>query len=185
MNPGPWGMAQTGVPFGEVRSVTDWLGMPSDTNIRKPTREHPKREVCGLNTKRSEVSGKRLWHEWAEQEYSTPDAFFATFFVHNYCPLMFMEQTGRNRTPAQLKADERQNIANICDLALTDVVEAMKPKLVCGIGQYAKERCEAALGEFKDLRIGYLLHPSPASPASNKGWKEKFMTQLETLMKNL
>ena len=27
MNPGPFGMAQTGVPFGDVESVRDWLGI--------------------------------------------------------------------------------------------------------------------------------------------------------------
>ena len=27
MNPGPFGMAQTGVPFGEVAKVRDWLGI--------------------------------------------------------------------------------------------------------------------------------------------------------------
>lgn len=27
MNPGPWGMAQTGVPFGEISAVRDWMGI--------------------------------------------------------------------------------------------------------------------------------------------------------------
>ncbi|MBT7971315.1 MAG: single-stranded DNA-binding protein, partial [Verrucomicrobia bacterium] len=26
MNPGPYGMAQTGVPFGEISHVRDWMG---------------------------------------------------------------------------------------------------------------------------------------------------------------
>src|SRR5690606_34514660 len=26
MNPGPWGMSQTGVPFGEIPAVRDWMG---------------------------------------------------------------------------------------------------------------------------------------------------------------
>ncbi len=25
MNPGPWGMAQTGIPFGEINAVRDWM----------------------------------------------------------------------------------------------------------------------------------------------------------------
>ncbi|MBQ8445463.1 MAG: single-stranded DNA-binding protein, partial [Opitutales bacterium] len=27
MNPGPFGMAQTGVPFGEIDAVQNWLGI--------------------------------------------------------------------------------------------------------------------------------------------------------------
>ncbi len=92
MNPGPWGMAQTGVPFGEVQAVKNWLKMPIDIEIRKPPKEHPKREVLGLSTERSEVSGQRLWQEWAQATYGTPENFFEDmFFVHNYCPLMFLE----------------------------------------------------------------------------------------------
>ena len=38
MNPGPWGMAQTGVPFGEISAVIDFLGI--DAPVGKPQREH-------------------------------------------------------------------------------------------------------------------------------------------------
>src|SRR5204862_4949791 len=39
MNPGPFGMAQTGVPFGQVAAVRDWLGI--ETKIDHPPNEHP------------------------------------------------------------------------------------------------------------------------------------------------
>src|SRR5689334_22585808 len=45
MNPGPFGMAQTGIPFGEVAAVRDWLKI--QTPVKKPAREHPKRPVEG------------------------------------------------------------------------------------------------------------------------------------------
>ncbi|MBQ7733161.1 MAG: hypothetical protein IJT58_03990, partial [Synergistaceae bacterium] len=35
MNPGPWGMAQTGVPFGEIESVKSFLGIDGFT-VTKP-----------------------------------------------------------------------------------------------------------------------------------------------------
>ena len=43
MNPGPFGMGQTGVPFGDVAMVRDWLGIAGEVN--KPANEHPKRPV--------------------------------------------------------------------------------------------------------------------------------------------
>ena len=46
MNPGPFGMAQTGVPFGEIPAVRDWMGLKG--NVEKPKPEHPKRLVEGL-----------------------------------------------------------------------------------------------------------------------------------------
>ena len=93
MNPGPFGMAQTGVPFGEVEMVRTWLGI--EAAVAKPEPEHPKRPIDGFACRRSEVSGKRLWG-WAQQRFGTPERFFARFFVVNYCPLVFMEDVGRH-----------------------------------------------------------------------------------------
>ena len=103
MNPGPFGMAQTGVPFGEVAAVRDWLGL--DAEITPPAAVHPKRPIEGLNCPRSEVSGRRLWGLFAERFESAP-AFFADHFIANHCPLAFLEDTGRNRTPDKLPATE-------------------------------------------------------------------------------
>jgi single-strand selective monofunctional uracil DNA glycosylase len=55
MNPGPFGMAQTGVPFGEIAAVRDWMGI--DEPVKRPPRVHPKRPVLGFDCPRSEVSG--------------------------------------------------------------------------------------------------------------------------------
>nr|XP_008525928.1 PREDICTED: single-strand selective monofunctional uracil DNA glycosylase isoform X3 [Equus przewalskii] len=52
MNPGPFGMAQTGVPFGEVNVVRDWLGIGGP--VLTPPQEHPKRPVLGLECPQSE-----------------------------------------------------------------------------------------------------------------------------------
>ncbi len=59
MNPGPWGMVQSGVPFGEVAAVRDWMKIKS--SAKQPKSVHPKRPIEGLSCKRSEVSGRRLW----------------------------------------------------------------------------------------------------------------------------
>jgi single-strand selective monofunctional uracil DNA glycosylase len=166
MNPGPFGMAQTGVPFGEVRAVRDWLGL--DAPIGRPDAEHPKRPVLGWDQPRSEVSGERLWG-WARARYATPEAFFDRWFVLNWCPLCFLEASGRNRTPDKLPAGERGPLFDACDGALRRMVEVMQPSRVVGVGAFARQRAAAALAGL-DVPIGRILHPSPASPAANGGW---------------
>ena len=177
MNPGPWGMAQTGVPFGEVGAVRDWLRI--DAAIEGPDPEHPKRPVHGLACTRSEVSGARLWG-WARDLFATPDRFFERFFIANYCPLAFMESTGRNRTPDKLPVSERTPLFEACDRALRKTVEHLRSDLVVGVGTFAEGRARSALGEI-GVRIGRILHPSPASPAANRGWSERVTRELREL----
>jgi single-strand selective monofunctional uracil DNA glycosylase len=177
MNPGPWGMAQTGVPFGEVGAVRDWLKI--DADIGRPDREHPKRQIVGLACSRSEVSGARLWG-WAREVFGTPQRFFSRFFIANYCPLAFLEESGRNRTPDKLPAAEREPLFKICDRALRRTVECLQPKMVVGVGAFAEGRARSALDGI-DVAIGRILHPSPASPAANRGWAERATRELREL----
>jgi len=166
MNPGPFGMAQTGVPFGEVTLVRDWLGISG--RVARPGREHPRRPVQGFECARSEVSGQRLWG-WARERFGTPTEFFARFFVWNYCPLVFMEESGRNRTPDKLPAGERDALFAHCDEALRAIASELRPSLVIGVGAFASARARAALAGLEP-RLGTIPHPSPASPAANRGW---------------
>ncbi len=174
MNPGPWGMAQSGVPFGEVGHVREWLGL--NEAIKPPAQMHPKRPVEGLACARSEVSGRRLWGLFAER-FATPEAFFKDHFVANYCPLVFMEEGGRNRTPDKLPAAERARLDAACDRHLQRVVTALSPEVVVGVGGFAFKKASAVLGEH-GVRIEQVLHPSPASPAANRGWAEQASRQL-------
>jgi single-strand selective monofunctional uracil DNA glycosylase len=174
MNPGPFGMAQTGVPFGDVTVVRDWLGLQGP--IDRPAREHPKRPVRGLDCPRGEVSGTRLWG-WARDRFGTPARFFDRFFVVNYCPLVFIEESGRNFTPDKLPAREQTPLFAACDEALGAIIDALEPRHVIGVGAFATGRARAALGE-RDLRIGTILHPSPASPLANRGWAAAAEKQL-------
>ena len=119
MNPGPFGMAQTGVPFGEVSLVRDWMGI--EAKIDQPPNLHPKRPIEGFACTRSEVSGARLWG-WARDHFGTADAFFDRFFVWNYCPLVFMTETGANFTPDKLPKSERDPLFATCDKALQQIV---------------------------------------------------------------
>ena len=176
MNPGPFGMAQTGVPFGEIAAVRDWIGI--DAPIGKPAKEHPKRPVEGLACTRSEVSGRRLWGLFAERFDSAED-FFNDHFIANHCPLVFMEETGRNRTPDKLPAPEAAPLMETCDAHLRSVVEILEPEWLVAVGGFAEKRAESALGG-PNIRIGKILHPSPASPAANRGWAEQATKQMKT-----
>ena len=174
MNPGPFGMAQTGVPFGDVAMVRDWLGI--EAAVVRPARVHPKRPVAGFQCARGEVSGQRLWG-WARNAFGTPQRFFARFFVVNYCPLVFMEAGGRNHTPDRLQRTESAVLFSACDKALRRTVEQMRPEYVVGVGRFAADRAAAAL---KDLRVklGVVPHPSPASPLANRGWAAQMTSAL-------
>ncbi len=183
MNPGPFGMAQTGVPFGEIAAVRDFLGI--EVKIGRPQQEHSKRRVDGFACKRSEVSGRRLWG-WASARFGTAAAFFDRFFVLNYCPLLFLEESGRNRTPDKLAAEERDAVFTICDEALRAFVRELAPSVVIGVGGFAENRARAALfgadiGENVEVAVGRILHPSPASPIANRGWAEHAERELVAL----
>lgn len=166
MNPGPWGMAQTGIPFGEVSLVRDWLRIREPVGRPKPA--HPKRPILGFDCRRSEVSGARLWG-YVRDRFRTPERFFSRFLILNYCPLAFMEESGRNLTPDKLPRAEREPLEAACDRALREVVKALGPRLVVGVGGFARKRAELALAGM-GLEFRELLHPSPANPAANRGW---------------
>jgi len=174
MNPGPWGMAQTGVPFGQISAVRDWLGI--DAKIGRPKNEHPKRPIEGLECARSEVSGERLWGLFRDRFASAND-FFKQHFVANYCPLVFMEASGRNRTPDKLPVAERELLNEACDAHLQALLQATHPKVVVGIGAFA-EKCLQRVVSDGSIKITRILHPSPASPAANRGWAEAATAQL-------
>jgi single-strand selective monofunctional uracil DNA glycosylase len=177
MNPGPFGMAQTGVPFGEVAVVRDWLQV--ECVIGKPTCEHPRRPISGLGCHRSEVSGRRLWGLFAER-FGTPEQFFAEHIVINYCPLAFLEASGANRTPDKLPAAERAALFAACDQHLRTVIACLKPEWIVGIGDFAAKRAREVFAN-SGLQVGRILHPSPASPAANRNWKGLAIQQLRTL----
>ncbi|TAL74165.1 MAG: single-stranded DNA-binding protein [Rhodanobacter sp.] len=163
MNPGPWGMAQTGVPFGDVIMVRDWFHIDMQLARTLPA-QHPKYPILGMACHRGEGSGSRVWR-WARDRLGPPEAFFERFFVWNYCPLLFLKD-GRNLIPEKLTRAEHDALTVACDHALKSVVRALEPQAVVGIGRYAERRINEVLGITAD----YLPHPSPANPKANKEW---------------
>lgn len=174
MNPGPWGMAQTGIPFGEVSVVRDWMGLR--VPVGRPEREHPSYPVQGLDCPRSEVSGRRLWGLFRSR-FNSPESFFREHLVVNYCPLLFIaasrrkdgSEGGRNLTPDHLPAAEAGPLHAACGRHLRAVAAALRPEWVVGVGAFASSQAQTALGDT-GIKITRILHPSPASPQSNADW---------------
>jgi single-strand selective monofunctional uracil DNA glycosylase len=169
MNPGPWGMAQTGVPFGEVEAVRDWMGI--EEAIGRPSAEHPRRPIMGFATTRSEVSGRRLWGLMRER-YGAAEGFFQEHFVANYCPLLFLDPAGKNITPDKLRSRDRQTLFHCCDGHLLATIRTLDPEWLIGIGRFTEQRLRAVNEEAggRQRKVAGILHPSPASPAANRDW---------------
>jgi single-strand selective monofunctional uracil DNA glycosylase len=179
MNPGPFGMAQTGVPFGEVAAVRDWMGI--DEAVGKPEHEHPKRPVQGFACPKSEVSGRRLWGLFAER-FGSAENFFREHFVVNYCPLVWMSATGANLTPDKISMAEMGPVEEACLAHLAETIRTTQPEWLIGVGAFAEARLQQAAARVDgSFSIGRVLHPSPASPAANRGWAEAATKQLVDL----
>ena len=177
MNPGPYGMTQTGVPFGEIAAVRDWMRIKE--RIDRPRPEHPKRPVDGFACTRSEVSGARLWGAIANH-WRRPEAFFRDHFIANYCPLVFMEDSGRNRTPDKLPSAERDPLYAACNDHLRRLVKILEPEWIIGVGAFAETRAREVLGDL-DVAFGRVLHPSPANPRANRDWAGEAERELQAL----
>jgi single-strand selective monofunctional uracil DNA glycosylase len=170
-------MAQTGVPFGEVAAVRDWMGIA--TKVAQPRKMHPKRPIEGFACPRSEVSGRRLWGLFA-QHFGAAERFFEEHFVANYCPLAFLDENGRNLTPDKFPAAQTSRLFAVCDEHLRRIVTALRPDWVVGVGEFAQNRGRVALKDT-GVRFGKILHPSPASPAANRDWAGLATEQLRAL----
>jgi len=183
MNPGPWGMAQTGVPFGEVSAVRDWLGISG--KVRAPGQGHPRVPVRGFDCARSEVSGRRLWGFFREV-YGSAEKFARDNFVSNYCPLLFLDDAGRNLTPDRISRRDQAALFAVCDRFLSVVIDALQPQWLVGIGLFAERRLRAVLettGRAEtgraEMKVMSILHPSPANPNAQKNWAGQASTALE------
>ncbi|XP_017795991.1 PREDICTED: single-strand selective monofunctional uracil DNA glycosylase [Habropoda laboriosa] len=175
MNPGPWGMSQTGVPFGEINMVRDWLKICGP--VGKPAKEQPNRKVTGFQCTRSEISGKRLWGLFKEL-CGNPEKFFQHAYIHNYCPIALMNKKGCNITPAEIKGAEINLVHSACDKALAETIKILKAEIIIGIGGYAEKRAQLVVQKYKlPVKVLCLPHPSPRA-ANNTNWNEKATKKL-------
>ncbi len=171
MNPGPYGMAQCGVPFGATHIARDFLNITGE--FTQPIGRHPKRPIEGLNLERQEISGKRMWG-LLKEIWITPEEIHKNVFLVNHCPLLLLGDSGRNITPDKISGLTAKKLLKACDEHLREIVLELGITRVIGIGKYAEKRALLALKDL-DVEITTCWHPSPASPLANRNdgadWK--------------
>jgi single-strand selective monofunctional uracil DNA glycosylase len=123
---------------------------------------------------------RRLWKLFSER-FGPPENFFAEHFVANYCPLAFLSASGSNVTPDELAKAERARLSGLCDAHLRQVLEILRPEWLIGIGAFAQQ-CAERVAAGREIRVGQILHPGPASPKANRhDWGETATQELTTL----
>ena len=172
MNPGPFGMMQTGVPFGNAEYASSYLGI--NGKVGKPLCENPKRPIEGMAVRRREVSGERLWQ--AASMIGSRDDFFSIASIWTFCPLAFISEEGRNITPVELPKRDRVLIEAVCSEYLMRIIDAVQPIRIAGIGGYASKMVRGI-----GLECSAIPHPSPRSPISSSFWPEKAAIEIRRL----
>lgn len=165
MNPGPWGMAQTGIPFSDTTIAGDWMGLRG-IPIGRPENEDPERPILGWDLDREEGSGQRLYG-YVRERFGSVDAFFENHFTLNYLPLVMFSEEGKNLPPSRLLKSDREDVFAACDPYLKGMLDYYEPRVAVGVGKFALRRLEACL-EARDVRIVDIPHPSPASPIATR-----------------
>ena len=79
--------------------------------------------------------------------------------------------------PDKLPAEEYAALYEACDEHLRALVLGLQAEWVIGVGGFAQGRAKIALKNVP-VHIGRVLHPSPASPAANRGWAEQASWQM-------
>ena len=156
MNPGPWGMAQTGIPFGSTEVARTSLEIKPHELVT-PSNAHPKRPIIGLGMERQEISGQRLWGLLFEH-YGSAESVFSNVFVLNHCPLLLLGETGKNLTPDNLPATIMKPILEACDNHLMEIIEILQVERIIGVGKYAEKRARLALNADKSGPGLSLIH---------------------------
>ncbi len=178
MNPGPYGMAQCGVPFGATSIAKEFLGIEGE--FTDPKGRHPKRPIEGLDFERQEISGTRLWG-LLKDLYKTPDEIHKNVYLVNHCPLLLLGETGKNITPDNISGPAVKKLLQVCDEHLKQVVTTLGIERVIGVGKYAEKRANIALKGL-DIEITTCWHPSPASPLANRNDGEDWRNNVRSVL---
>ena len=160
-------MVQTGIPFGEINTVKNYLKISGE--IKSPATENPVLLVKGYAATRSEVSGKRLWGMISET-FPRAEDFFANNLIFNYCPLFFSTISAGKRTnltPDKINKTDRDALYSICDDFIITAARLLTPQFIIGIGGFAQQRL-TKIFSGQSYQIESILHPSPLNAQANK-----------------
>ncbi|KAK6639299.1 hypothetical protein RUM43_007571 [Polyplax serrata] len=179
MNPGPWGMCQTGIVFGDKDHVKEWLKLCGQVN--KPKKEHPRKKITGLDCSRKEISGKKFWG-FFRKLCQTPEQFFQHSFVYNLCCLAFVDTSGKNITPPEIKDIQvRNRLLNICNETFVKIIKEFKFEIVIGVGKFAEKNAitELRRNGLSNVKVLSIPHPSPRSAKIFRVWEEMTLKKLK------
>ena len=194
MNPGPHGMVQTGLPFGDVVNAAAMLGYRTGDQVPAPdlagVELHPSRPVIGLSATRREASGERLWGGLAAI-FGGLEQTLAACFAANYCPLAYFadDAQGTNVTPEDfgkktIKGEPNPRhdpgyaaeLDKVCLPYLVRVARAMRVEVILAVGRYAEAKANIIAALQPDdsrparPKVVYLTHPSPLATRSAGEW---------------
>jgi single-strand selective monofunctional uracil DNA glycosylase len=102
-------------------------------------------------------------------------------FVSNYCPLLFLDESGRNVTPDRISRADQPGLFALCDRYLSVVIETLRPEWLIGVGLFAERRLREVQEKsgISSARVMSITHPSPANPRSNRDWAGQVAAALE------
>jgi single-strand selective monofunctional uracil DNA glycosylase len=182
LNPGPFGMAQTGIPFGDVYWVTKYLKIHNTIEQPKDA-VHPKRPILGFDCTRKDVSADRFW-KLISSFYPNATTFFQKNFLWTFAPLYFCDKSGKNITPDKINLVSRKELEQICLEALKNIILSLQVNNVISIGAYVYKNVLKLDAEvLNKIEVENIPHPSPLNPANNKGWDIRVKDMLSKYFK--
>ena len=176
MNPGPFGMVQVGVPFGEVNAVRDWMQISAP--VAPPKTPNPSRPVEGFTCQRSEVRVSACGRFFAERYPHAQD------FCRPLCAELLPAGVLRSRAQRDTRqAPEERNRTALCRLRCTFRRASTRWRRN-GWSASASLPDAGASSACPFVPAGedrHRAHPSPAGPIANRGWAPQAAAQLTAL----
>lgn len=157
LNPGPYGMAQTGIPFTDVKRLRERLPrLAASLEIHGPV------EVPGLAppslrpflTRSFESSAVRIYR-FLDLAWGSAEEGWRKVGVANPCSLLFMDAAGKNRTPADLQgAVSRRRSAGHSAAELREACDRLRRKAALEAMAAVRPRGVVLLGKDVQKALG-------------------------------
>jgi single-strand selective monofunctional uracil DNA glycosylase len=148
LNPGPYGMAQTGVPFTDLKRLEFHLPrlwrelLAAREPVALPGLAPP--SLRPFLTRTFESSSVRVY-KFLERAFGSAEQAFRRVAFVNPCPLLFIDRaTGENRTPADLPRAAPRLMREFDALRRTTVLEAVSELEARGAVLLGKDVARAA-----------------------------------------
>jgi len=165
LNPGPYGMAQTGIPFTDCRTASGALGMEMTIPGKAPD---------DLISRLKKANGK--WRGTYERSslgmyrflilaWGDIKTAYRNWFVGNPCPLLFLDPERWNVTPADPRLRRMKEVGELRQRAVIGFSEILNPRgIVCFGKDVAKAVGEVAIRQVGPDRVVFYEHPARAVP---------------------